>query len=176
MSLPVLEDGALPLGRWPATIEEIEASYVTGLSEKRKQVWSDWLELTAALREVLGSVPAAWLSGSFLTDKAEPGDIDCVYLVEWNVMRALPAVDPQRAAFVELVASSRVKEHLGLAVDSFVLEWWPRAGTRRVAWTARYLEDRGYWDDLWSRQRSSDPRLDGMPRRGYLEVILDGYV
>jgi hypothetical protein len=174
MALPALVDGALPLGRWSATPEEVEAAFVTGQSTTRQQIWADWLELTSALREVAGVVPAAWLSGSFVTDKADPGDVDSVYLIEWPILRTAHA-DPQRASFIEVVARSGAKELFGLSVDSFILEWWPRTGTKRVGWTRQYLEDRGYWDDLWSRQRSPDSRLDAMPRRGYVEVMLDGY-
>ena len=175
MALPALVGGSLPLGRWPATTSELEAAYVSGQSAQRQLVWSDWLELTTALREVVGAVPAAWLSGSFLTDKAEPQDLDAVYLIEWPVMRTVHA-DPQRAAFVQAVAASKVKETFGLSVDSYILEWWPTAGTLPRPWASRYRDQRGYWDDLWSRQRSTDLRQDAMPRRGYVEVILDGYI
>ena len=174
MALPPLVDGNLPLGRWPATVDEIENTYVLGLSDKRQQIWRDWLELTTALRDALTTVPAAWLSGSFFTDKSEPGDIDSVYLIEWSILWAA-RTDAPRAQFLEVVAASQVKDLFGLNVDSYILEWVPSSGPETASWARQYLENRGYWDDLWSRSRSSDARLDAIPRRGYLEVILDGY-
>ncbi len=175
MALPALVAGSLPMGRWPTTVDEIEATFVAGQSSKRAQLWSDWLELTAALREVLPAVPAAWLSGSFLTDHQDPGDVDSVYIIEWPVLKGVHA-NAERAAFVGAVADNKVKELFGLSVDSFILEWWPAAGTLPRPWARQYRDQRGYWDDLWSRQRSKDPREDSIPRRGYVEVILDGYV
>lgn len=175
MSIPTLGAGRLPLGRWSATIAEVEAAFVTGQSARRQEIWRDWLQLTEALRETLTAVPAAWLSGSFLTDKIEPRDIDCVYLVEIPVLLGAK-VDSRKADFLQAVATAgEVKRAFGLSVDSFILEWQPRPGVVRVPWAQQYRDDRGYWDDLWSRERSADSREDSVPRRGYLEVILDGY-
>lgn len=175
MPVPGLDEGRLPLGRWTATVEELEAAFVTGQSERRQQIWADWLTLTQAMREVVDVVLAAWLGGSFLTGKDEPGDIDSVYVVEsWRVLGA--KVDPRKAQFLQTVADKRAKDVFGLQVDCFILEWVPRPGTNAVHWAAEYRESRGYWDDLWSRERSSDQRENSVPRRGYVEVILDGYV
>lgn len=175
MPLPNLgPDGLLPLGRWVATVDEVHGAFVAGKSAKRGEVWNDWLELTAALRELV-HIPAAWLSGSLLSDKDEPGDVDSVYIAEWAHILRLRG-DADAAGFIEAVSRSRVKEYFQLQVDSFILEWFPMAGTQRHRFSSSYHQDRGYWDDLWTRQRSNDLRLDALPRRGYVEVILDGYI
>lgn len=176
MPLPALVDGALPLGRWPATLSEVEDVFVTGLSSRRQEVWGDWLELTAALRDVV-TLPAVWLGGSFFTDKAEPGDLDSVYIVEWAAAKvALMHPDPRRAELVQAVASCQVKKFFEVPVDSFILEWMPTPGPGSPLIAREYRDRRGYWDDLWSRQRSPDARADAIPSRGYVEVIFDGYV
>jgi hypothetical protein len=175
MPFPPLVNGKLPLGRWPATIDEIESTFVASLSDRRQKIWKDWLDLTEAVRDAVTAVPAAWIGGSFLTGKDEPKDIDCVYVIEISAVLGA-RVDPERAAFLQAVATKgEVERIFGLSVDSFILEWQPRAGTTRPLWSKQYLEDRGYWDDLWSRERSAEAREDSLPRRGYLEVILDGY-
>ena len=156
--VPVLTSGRLPLGRWPATPAEIEAAYVVGRSDRRQEIWSHWLQLTAAMRETVTCLPAAWISGSFLTHKDEPSDIDCVYIVEAPVLLGAK-VDPRKAQFLQVVASNRVKDVFRLSVDSFILEWVPSTvGVRKPEWAQDYLRDRGYWDDLWSREKSPDPR------------------
>jgi len=174
MPIPKFAGDGLPLGRWPATPEEVEAAFVAGRSERRKKIWADWLMLTEAMRDVVGVMPAAWVSGSFLTLKDEPKDIDSVYIVEFHRLLAAK-IDPDRARFLQVVAGSLVKDAFDIDVDSFILEWVPRAGVGRAGWAEGYLLDRGYWDDLWSRERSADRRTDSVPRRGYLEVIVDGY-
>jgi len=146
-----------------------------GTSQRRRDIWTHWAQLTDVVRSVVGGVPVAWLSGSFLTDKTEPGDLDCLYIIESSRVVAAAAADPRNASFLDLVVRNQVKSVLGLMVDSFVLEWVPTPGVGRPVGPARYLADRGYWDDLWSRERSTDDREDSIPRRGYLEVVLDGY-
>jgi hypothetical protein len=133
------------------------------------------MRLTAALQAAVGAVPAAWLSGSFLTDKVEPNDLDCVYLVESSNLAAAYSSDPRKAKFLASVAGSGVTAAFGLLVDSYILEWTPTAGVIPPVSPTSYLSGRGYWDDLWSRERSNNTRESSVPRRGYVEVILDGY-
>lgn len=176
MAIPALVNGRLPLGRWATTPGEVRDAFVgPGSGAVRRAIWDDWSRLTEVMREVVGTVPAAWLSGSFLTGKEEPGDLDCVYVVESSAMLEAWR-DETQARFLYAVLTSQVKEAFGLKVDSYILEWMPTAGSGRSVGAERYLSDRGYWDDLWSRQRSTDLRQDAIPSRGYLEVILDGYV
>lgn len=176
MPVPPLVSGRLPLGRWPATPAEIEACFVTDKSQRRQKIWNDWIELTEAIRDAVGAVPAAWLGGSFFTDKDEPGDLDSVYIIEAHRFLAAKGADARKGQFLQVVASKRTKAVFGLEVDSFVLEWVARPGVQRAPWAQEYREMRGYWDDLWSRERSVDQRQDSLPRRGYVEVILDGYI
>lgn len=162
------------MGRWTVTLAEVEEAFVKGKSVQRQDIWDDFLQLTEALRHVVDTVPAVWVGGSFLTDKDEPSDVDAVYVVEaWRVLGAKANVP--KAQFLEMVASSGCKDH-GINVDSYLLEWVPRPGVVPAPWASSYRERRGYWDDLWSRERSPDPRTNSVPRIGYLEVILDGYV
>lgn len=173
--IPPLDGGRLPLGRWPASVEEVRGVFAgPGSSTRRQEVWEHWVQLTDAVRSIVGAIPAAWVSGSFLTDKLEPGDLDCLYVIE-GARLAAAAADPRHGPFLDLVARSQVKSTFGLLVDSFILEWVPTPGVGRSVGAAGYFADRGYWDDLWGRERSTDPRDDSIPRRGYLEVILDGY-
>lgn len=73
------------------------------------------------------------------------------------------------------MSRSQVKQTFQLPVDSYVLEWTPTPGPGVPVGARGYLEQRGYWDDLWVRVKDTDDRLDSIPRRGYLEVIVDGY-
>lgn len=164
----------LPLGRWPATLPEVESSFVTGQGAKRIAVWADCLQLISAVHAAVGHLPAIWLGGSLLSNKPEPGDADIVFLVEWRDLTAAK-VDPQVANFLSLVAANEVEAQFGLSVDSFIMEMllFPGPTPSQADWEA--LRWRGYWDLLWSRSRDSDRAKDALPRRGYLEVIIDGF-
>lgn len=72
--LPKLnEDGFLPEGIHPATLEEIEEAFGSRNPKRR--------ELMTLLKEALKNLKAAgvekvWLNGSFISGKDDPGDID----------------------------------------------------------------------------------------------------
>lgn len=170
--IPTLEAGNVPLGRWACTVEEVENMYVQ--PGTREDLWSDWTTLTGALRALVGTVPAAWLSGSFISEKEHPGDIDCLYVIDTDDVLRVMNGGGLDASLLTSMARGQVKHTLGLNVDSYILEWCPTPGPRADAPDSYYLT-RGYWDDFWGRLRNSDPRLESLPRRGYLEVVIDGY-
>lgn len=174
--IPACGDLGLPLGRWPATTSDLKAFADLPDSVHRTRLLNDWRTVTAAVQDAVGALPACWLSGSFFTTKDQPGDIDCVYLVSHDALAAA-RLDPERAKFLQAVTGHGARETFDLLVDVYFLDWWPRPGTYRGSDDRRtgYLEDRGYWDDLWSRSKDGDPKTSRLPRRGYLEVILDGF-
>ncbi|RZS89888.1 hypothetical protein EV189_1665 [Motilibacter rhizosphaerae] len=177
MTTPALQAGQLPPGRWVADLVAVEATYVpSNPADVRRQIWEEWRRLTLVLQSVVGSIPACWLSGSFFTDKAVPGDLDCLYIVDVERLKAVTTRgDPGETNFISIVAANAVKQVFSLRVDSFILEWSPYAGPLPPGTSRQYHEDRGYWDNLWVRVKDQDKRLDSVPRRGYLEVIIDGY-
>ena len=77
----------------------------------------------------------------------------------------------------ELVATK-----LNVRVDAYLLGWRqlisPDPGHNPDH--SFYYVMRGYWDDWWMRLRNQAGAgqpidLEALPRRGYVEVILDGY-
>ena len=175
MPLPALENGVIPHGRWRVTIEEAQASVEWGNSSYRQAIWSEWETLTAALKQAVGTVPACWMGGSFFTDKEQPGDIDCLYLIE-DVALERAFHDPTKKLFVNAILGGRAK-NMGLRVDAYVLPWVAFGGTQPDATAEEAMQLRGYWDYFWSKMRPvpGDPRSGALPRRGYLEVILDDF-
>lgn len=101
--VPVVVDGVLPPGEWPASWAEVEASF--GGSEWR-------VHLLGGCRRALLSLKAAgcrraWVDGSFVTAKAHPGDIDASYdpvgvdrsLLHPALLDLSPGRPAQKAAF-----------------------------------------------------------------------------
>lgn len=173
--LPFNEIGCLPMGRHTVTEAEAKAYCITPDAAHRAELWEHLEKLTRMVRGAVGTVPAFWLGGSFLTDKERPNDIDVVYLL---ARKDVEGADVEGREMLNLLQKKRVQARLGLPIDAYMLDWWPRPGINRGTATdrpSRYLENRGYWDDLWSRRRDDTPALDKLPRRGYLEVIVDGF-
>ncbi len=65
---------------------------------------------------------------------------------------------------------------VGINLDTYILPWSPQPGpVPSLQEHFDYLYLRGYWDDLWGRIKDANPSIEILPRRGYLEVGLDGY-
>lgn len=171
--------GALPCGRFPAELDEVAAAFVNGLAPKRAELWTEWQDFTAILRRHV-HVASVWLGGSFFTAKPDPSDVDSVFWVENTELLAARA-DLTRARVINFLTTPGWAKANGLRVDAYVVPWVSNGGVEpRNEEDRIYYRDRGYWDDLWVRLRSgakgaTPTRLDSIPRRGYLEVTLDGH-
>lgn len=163
-------------------MDEIQGIFVDdprfASSKRRPLIWSNWLDANAMVSSVI-PILCMWVSGSFLTSKPEPDDVDCVY---WVDDQHLPDVnsDPTRARLLQSIAQGGLQAQ-GINVDAFVLPWHMFHGSPTDPDSLGYLRNRGYWDDLWLRRRSGPKgapsvRSDSFPRRGYLEVMVNGWV
>src|SRR5437660_8775983 len=72
------DQGYLPLGIHPATLEEITARF--GQESEVRQVQMESLRWLVDLAWRTG-VQRIVVNGSFVTDKLEPNDVDCVLLI-----------------------------------------------------------------------------------------------
>lgn len=189
MALPPLVNGVLPLGRYPASLPEIEERWVTSedfsQSTTREAIWTEFMFGTRLLRLAV-RVHAMWISGSFLTNRLDPADIDVVYLV--NESERYSGTPDRGRVVDEFVLrewdeslEKYVPQHGLRRLDSYVVDWRPHITNVLEDDEYRaYARRRGYWDDWWQRKRTgekTDPPVpeDAFPARGYLEVSLDAY-
>jgi len=85
---PFNDDGYLPPGIHPASLEEVAARFGSESELRRVQMeslkWLLGLARRAGVRRVV-------VDGSFVTDKLEPNDVDCVLLLGDDFPRDLEA-------------------------------------------------------------------------------------
>lgn len=175
------ETGCLPHGRYPCTLEEMQWRFVTNMNDAsghRARIWEDFERATRAIRSV-APVASVWVGGSFVTDIPSPSDIDVVYLVRANEYDAI--TDQELKKRLNMFRGGKKLFNKNMLVDSYVLDWRPRGSERPVGNSEQEaMANRGYWDDWFQRKRVDGMALDddrnAIPRRGYLEVILDGYI
>jgi hypothetical protein len=156
-------------------------------STTRASIWDSWSIAQALLRSAV-RVPVAWLSGGFVSSKVDPEDVDATFFVSLESYNMAGVAERKVIeSFTHRVAGptpgKTVSAHGIAQVDSFAILWAPFQVARpgSPALDGQYVAMRGYWDDWWSRRRSgakTDPfvRADALPRRGYLEVVLDGFI
>ena len=186
--MPALDaNGVLPPGRHRVSEAEVKATFMDtpalAGSTRRPILWADWLKGIALLRGSV-KVHAAWIGGSFVTSALDPSDIDVVFVVSGEDFLRRPV--PERKLvesferFVKGPLGNNVRAH-GLQLDSYLLYWVPRLSPDlHTDGDRKYVQDRGYWDDFWSRHRSTPKpgpfqRHDVLPTRGYLEVMFDDF-
>nr|WP_138733093.1 hypothetical protein [Modestobacter excelsi] len=147
-------------------------------SASRQSIWAQWHEAAAALRAVV-PVCAAWVGGSFLSQEMEPKDIDCVWIVDEGLLDEVRQ-DPDARQYISLFANGLIRRD-DMRVDCRIMHWRPRPGIEMEdARDQDYAMWRGYWDDFWQRVRNGPEgaprtRAETLPRRGYVEVVLDGF-
>jgi hypothetical protein len=77
--IPALDDsGCLPPGVHPATLEEVEQRFGRTSALRRVQMESVRWMIDLAKR---AGVQRIVLNGSFISDRMEPNDVDCVLLI-----------------------------------------------------------------------------------------------
>jgi hypothetical protein len=191
VAVPELIGGHLPAGRHVCSLAEFESTFVSdgqfAESTTRAALWQQF-QLGLQLLSSAVTVYQLWIGGSFTSGKLNPGDVDVTFLIDGrdHFTRSTPE---QRIieAFIQRFrdpATGEVRRPHGLALDSFVVDWWPWEPKLEVdeqpwgeeLWQ-QYLFGRGQWDDWWLRRRSGtkeDPAAleDSLPRRGFLEVML----
>ena len=91
---PFNDDGYLPTGIHGATLDEIAARF--GQESELRQVQMESLRWLVELARRAG-VQRIVVNGSFVTDRLEPNDVDCVLLIE-------PGFPQDAAAEAELIA------------------------------------------------------------------------
>lgn len=169
-------NGNLPRGRFCATVKEVQDKLVQGsafaASTRRDMVWADFLTVVDLIKRKRVRVPAALIGGGFVTSALDPEDVDAAILIDVSRITSRDTL----TAVLKIVHDPKAQ---GLQVDAFLIQWYPD-GTE-AGGNPSYCTERGKWDDFWQRDvakadRGRPERRHAMPVRGYLEVILDGYV
>ncbi len=143
MPIPAFrDDGFLPVGIHPATLDEIRNRFGESSQQRRELMqhvvdWVAMLQAVQALRLVL--------DGSFVTEKVSPNDVDAVMLLPSDFQRRIDRSDP---VAWEIEHCVRYKDPQELFVAHSNARW------------ALYLE-------YFSHTREPDGRTKGL-----VEVIL----
>lgn len=166
----------LPPGRYMGTFEELEHRYVLAGDENRKAIWDAFLRVVNDLRNVLGSLSAVWIGGSFITSEPTPHDIDVVFLITQDCFNKATS-NVARFALGVLSNEQGLPNRLDLYVDGYLLVVPPTGMSLSNDVEMRYATQRGYWDQFWSKTRFEDDADERWqyPAAGYVEVMVDGF-
>lgn len=192
MTSAFAEDGYLPLGRHSCDPDEAKALLVDNPlfedSRTRAELWTNFeryltifLTLEDRYSELLPGplVDRVWLGGSFVSAKRDPRNIDTTSFVNRAAHTAIRGKEgagvfsKSRDYFLDEFKLSPLFVYYEPVVSVFKLD--ELEDSQRA-----YLLSRGAWDDWWQRRRQDGERQAPTvetcePRRGYLEVVLNGW-
>lgn len=164
IDLPNARRKELPPGRHPATVSEVEEAYVPDGDENREKLWAELLTAMELFSECVKPLAEVWVGGSFTTSEEHPHDLDVVFL--------FPVVDDNDPALKVVNRFHTAAKQSLPDVQIFYLPV-PRTGMgNEPSW---YMQNRGYWDQFWSKYRRRDSDVPPhYPLSGYLAVSCDG--
>lgn len=131
-------------------LTEISEHFVRAFpdSETRPILYNHFLRYVADLSQLLNQPLQQWLGGSFISNKLDPNDIDCVNLILFNdhLEQAIDALIPYL-----LIGGSRDTYH----VDGHLIAIYPPTDERYEAIT---LPSITYWQTFLKHDRQNNPR------------------
>lgn len=173
------DTGCLPLGRYAATLEEIEMRFVRSQdfsnSATRAEVWREWNMHRQLIEAATGMTPRAWLAGSFVSSKLDPSDIDVFYGIDSTPYDRIPQEDLED---LENLAIRDWCVRHGMRVDSHVTRLPKSVPVKNLMPSLLSERDKigfqslGIFDEIWQRCKGPSAPVDGERSRGYPEVIL----
>lgn len=176
MPIPPLDQrtGRLPFrgedAPYGATLKEVQHRFVSTQphesARRRATIWRAFrLWHSLALTEFPGAT--YWLSGSFLTDRTRPSDLDVILLVdETHVRRSLFPVTSTGARVLLTHRDLEAEQPTG-----WTERLQPMGGLIDGFYCPTYSQDAvSYWQGAWSTEYDKQTRTPTGVRMGYLEV------
>jgi hypothetical protein len=170
--------GCIPPGRYSTDLFEIRRTFVDPFGAEpasvRQRLWdglNSYLEGWNEAQEKAGVnlLLGLWFSGSFITTKPEPSDIDLTAIYDATAMSSMEGKRGSRELRKLAGLRYRDKQSEKYGVQVFPLPWRPIASTLHTEkmnlHDTQYLVRLGALDDFWQRK---PPKEKGAPN---LEVM-----
>lgn len=160
-------DGYLNPGFYDWSSEMIQdnlVNYFRPNNQRRKEVFQGYLALCNDLI-LLGISSIQWIGGSFVSAKAEPGDIDLSNIVSISCLDSLLENNLVTEDALKSMFFGDAYSKPKYKCDSYLI---PKVPLDHPDYN--YYKDRlHYWETLWSYDREKKPK--GIVRRG---ILLEG--
>lgn len=178
------DSGLLPPGRYATSLAELRSGFVLderfAASGTRAGLWAEWEDHRALVDAVAGGVSRVWVSGSFVTGRLDPTDIDVTYFLD---ARQYEGLSPEDKAYLEECTEVAWCQAHGMRIDPYLLTLpeeqpvWRLTRGGFLPGAEGCYAGIGVHDELWQRCSEKDgfgpnPGTGPGRRRGYVEVLL----
>ncbi|OYU84979.1 MAG: hypothetical protein CFE24_04080 [Flavobacterium sp. BFFFF2] len=139
-----------------STVQELEDEFVLKLATgKRKEIFDAYIKYNEDFKRVCNlTALKQWIDGSFVTQIRNPGDIDLVTFLDYDIIQDLGS---------KLDDFTYPNSEIIYGVDAYIIEVYPETHNDRF----RYISDKAYWMDRFTKtRRFRGNRLS----KGFLEI------
>lgn len=138
------------------SFQDFENEFVKNISSrKREEIFELYVKYNNDFKQACGGMQLLqWINGSFVTKKSNPGDIDLVTFLNYELVKNI-GIEIERFKYPN---SEKI-----YGVDAYIVEIYPVNHKNNF----RYLADLAYWTDHFSKTR----RIRGNKlAKGFLEI------
>lgn len=156
MPLSLSPNGFLPEGIYTCTTNDLFEIFVLPFpqSQTRRRLYRQWENYNQRLVQKVGNVKLSqWLNGSFVTEKLNPNDIDCVTFLPYQLYTEI------EENLIEFYSTLSLFED---GLDAYFCPVYPATHLQFKEYEQRRLD----WQFLFERTRGSHFK------KGFLEVTL----
>lgn len=134
-------------------------TFVTDISSvKRHQLFKNFELYINELKEITGNVMLTiWIDGSFATKKSEPGDLDLIIFLDYELVKK---IEHQLTDFKYPNSLSKFE------LDAYIVLVYPREHRNYPL----YIGDRMYWMDLFDKHKRN--RRGTKVPKGFVEISI----
>ncbi|MFB9077731.1 DUF6932 family protein [Flavobacterium procerum] len=146
----------VPNHKIASTVQEFKNEFVTKIPTiQRKEIFEAYVKYNQDFKKVCNlDILHQWINGSFVTKKTNPGDIDLVTFLDYNIVLELGS------KLNDFIFPNSEKIY---GVDAYIIEVYPENHNNNF----RYISDKAYWLDRFTKTR----RIRGNRlSKGFLEI------
>jgi len=141
-----------------SSFKELEDEFVIKIpTTKRQEIFNAYVKYIEDFKNVCNLDELhQWVNGSYVTKRTNPGDIDLVTFLDYDVVEQLGnKLDNFKYPNSEMI----------YGVDAYIVEVYPENHKERF----KYISDRAYWYDRFTKTR----RIRGNKlSKGFLEIFI----
>ena len=169
MNLLFNEIGNLPPERYEMTFNEAKTFFVDTFpdSETRLENWNCFIEYVKNLITLGINDMQIWIDGSFVTDKINPNDIDCVLYISVKLLNSL---NKQQQSILSNVLVPQKRETHELIKQAFHTDPYLLLDVKDCPEHLNYHEIvkmKEYWEGWWGHDRQGNAK-------GYIILSVKG--
>ncbi len=166
MKLEFNEIGNLKPDKYEITFSEAKEFFVDSFteSETRQRNWTGFCNFLQMLINFGLTEMQVWVDGSFVTNKLNPNDVDCVIYIKPEIINSI-SKENQENLFKIFLRQGNDDPHDGFFTDPYIL--FDVTDNLDFPYYQECCNKKDYWENWWGHDRSNNAK-------GFLVLTIKG--